>query len=43
MKKQFTKRILSWFLAAVMALGMVAPMGAANTSDAACPPFGKQT
>lgn len=35
MKKQFTKRILSWFLAAVMALGMVAPMGAANTSDAA--------
>ena len=35
MKKQFTKRILSWFLAAVMALGMVAPMGAANTSDGA--------
>ena len=34
MKKQFTKRILSWFLAAVMTLGMVVPMGAANTSDA---------
>lgn len=35
MKKQFTKRILSWFLAAVMTLGMVVPMGAANTSDGA--------
>lgn len=32
MKKQNQKRILSWFLAAVMALGMVAPMGAANPS-----------
>ena len=28
MKKQFTKRILSWFLAGVMALGIVAPVGA---------------
>lgn len=35
MKKQFTKRILSWFLAAVMTLGMVVPMGAVNTSDGA--------
>lgn len=35
MNKQFTKRILSWFLAAVMTLGMVVPMGAANTSDGA--------
>lgn len=34
MKKQFTKRFLSWFLAAVMTLGMAAPLGAASTTDA---------